>query len=171
VALGASGAIAGDANTAATFDGVNDQVTLPAVPSSVDFTIEGWQRQAAVAVGNNGLYGGSGTLRFMPRPAGFYAGVYLGGTEYIVQGVTAPNVATWVHWALVRSGSTLTVYRNGVKAGERTDLPGGTAATLTGSIGRIGPSYPTNGAIDEVAVYATALDAAEIAAHSAYGAG
>ncbi len=171
VTLGTSGAISGDPDTAASFDGVNDQVTLPALPSSVDFTIEGWVRLSAGAATNNGLYGATGTLRFMPRPSGFYAGVYLGGTEYILQGTPVANTGIWVHWALVRSGATLTVYRNGVKAAERTDLPAATAATLTGSIGRIGPSYPTKGAIDDVAVYSTALGAGEIAAHSGFGAG
>ncbi len=171
VTLGTAGAIRSDPNTAATFDGVNDQITLPALPSSVNFTVEGWTRLSTTTTGNNALYGGTGTMRFMPRAAGFYAGVYLGGTEYILQGAGVANTGIWVHWALVRSGSTLAVYRNGVKAAERTDLPASTAATLTGSIGRIGPSYPTKGAIDDVAVYSAALDAAEIAAHSGFGAG
>ena len=170
ISLGAAGALNGDANTAVSLDGADDHVSLPALPASVDFTIEGWQRLTPASSANQGLYGTAGTVRIMPRPGGFYVGVYLGGTEYISQIVTSSNVDQWVHWAVTRRGATLDIYRNGIRVGGRTGLPATTEANLSGAIGRIGGlSYTTNGRIDEVAVYNTALDATEIRAHRDLG--
>src|SRR5690349_10319896 len=42
VALGQAGALTADPDKAAGFDGVNDAVSLPALPSVTNFTIEGW---------------------------------------------------------------------------------------------------------------------------------
>jgi len=69
---------------------------------------------------------------------------------------------TWVHWAVVRSGVSLKVYRNGVEVGSRSDLP---AATAADSSGAIGSNYYLKGKVDEVAVYNTALTAAQIPDH------
>lgn len=111
------------------------------------------------------MYAGSGTVRMMARPAGYYAGVWLGGVEYLLQSTTASNVGAWVHWALVRSGGTLRVYRNGVLIKSRADLPPGTAASLRGDIGAQGSVYWLKGYIDEVALYTGALSAQTIADH------
>ncbi len=166
VVLGASGPLTDAANRAATLDGVNDEVRVPALPSAVSFTIEGWERIATGAATNNTLFGGAG-LRFMPRPSGYYADVRAGSTNYILQGASAVNTNVWVHWALVRAGAALTIYRNGVQVATRTGLPATTAADLSGSIGRAASAYPAKGSIDEVAVYGAALSAAVVAQHYA----
>ncbi len=168
VVLGEPGALAGDANTAVRLDGVNDGVSLPAGPSSVDFTVEGWQRIDAGAASNNTLYGQSGAVRLMPRPNGYYVGVWLGGAEQVLQGVTAANTGNWVHWAVARAGGTLTVYRNGHAVGQRA-VSATATANLSGSIGRAATIYPTKGAIDEVAVYGSALSGAELLTHHDLG--
>ncbi len=171
VALRSAGALSGDPNTAVSLDGIDDHITLPALPQSVDFTIEGWQRLSAASSANQGLYGTAGTLRLIGRASGFYTGIYLGpgNTEYITQVTTASNLGQWVYWAVTRDGATLDVYRNGIRVGGRTDLPATAPANLSGVIGRIGPNYPMKGAIDEVAVYSSALDVAEIRAHRDIG--
>ena len=139
VTLGVPGALTGDPDKAALFDGKDDSVTLPTLPSAVEFTVSGWQRLSNAPTNtNNTLYGGVGALRLMPRPSGFYAGVFVGGSEYALQGTTASNLDSWVHWALVRSGGTLTLYRNGVQAATRTGLPTGTQSSPSGQIGRYG---------------------------------
>ena len=166
VALGATGPLTDAANRSATFDGVNDEVKAPALPSAVNFTVEGWERIATGAATNNTLFGGAG-LRFMPRPLGYYADVRAGATNFILQGATAANTNVWVHWALVRAGAALTIYRNGVQVATRTGLPAMTAAELSGSIGRAASAYPAKGGIDEVAVYGAALSAATVAQHYA----
>jgi hypothetical protein len=167
VALGAPGAVAGDPDTAASFDGVDDDVALPTLPSSVDFTIEGWQRITDSSNVNNALYARYGNLRVLPRPAGYYAGVWVGGQEYALQGTSAGNIGEWVHWAFVRSASTLRLYRDGVQVASRGDLPASASASLSGDIGRMGGAYPAKAAIDEVAVYNAALSAATVQQHYA----
>ena len=166
-ALGAPGALTRDANTAVRFDGVNDYVALPTVPSSIDFTIEGWQKLDAGAPALNTLYGGSGAVRLMLGGSAYYAGVYLDGKEYVFQAGTPANTGVWVHWALVRTGASFVVYRNGVVVGGRSGLPAATSARLVGSIGRWASAYPAKATIDEVALYGAALSATEIQAHHA----
>jgi hypothetical protein len=174
VTLGAAGALAGDADKAASFDGTNDFVELPTVASSVNYTMEGWTYLTNSADVNNALYASASTSRILVRPSSVYAGVTLGGTEYFLTpslGLNA-NLNTWVHWAAVRSGSSLTVYRNGVSVASRSDLPAATAATLNGRIGaENGSYYFLTGRIDEVAVYNTSLSASQVKAHYDAGTG
>jgi hypothetical protein len=169
VGLGAPGALNGDSDGAASFAG--GRVNVPALPGGVDFTVEGWMRLRQGAATNNTLFGGARTLRLMPRPSGFYAGVSLKGVEYKLQGATPSNLGAWVHWALVRSGARLTLYRNGVAAASRANLPAAAVASLDADIGRTGSSYPAKGEIDEVAVYAAALGPAEVEEHYRAAAG
>ncbi len=163
MALGQAGALTGDADTAVSFSG--GRVKLPAMPSSGDFTVEGWMQLRPTAAKNNTLYGGFGSLRLLPRRDGYYAGIYLNGKEYLLQGAGASNVGAWVHWALVRAGSRMTLYRNGAPVAQRTNLPASAVAKLDGEIGRMRSSYPADAKIDEVAVYSGALSAAQVAAH------
>jgi hypothetical protein len=109
-------------------------------------------------------------LRLLVRPAGFYAGVTLGGSEYRLEGASASNVGVWAHWALTRTGPDLALYRNGVQVAARHDLPAGTPSHVTGAaIGRQSNSNSANASIDEVAVYSKALTSTQIAAHNAAG--
>src|SRR5207244_3076415 len=78
VTLGTGGGLTSDPDTAALFDGVDDDVAVPALGSSVDFTVEGWQRITDSSNYNNTLYGRAGNVRMLPRPAGYNAGVWLG---------------------------------------------------------------------------------------------
>jgi hypothetical protein len=170
VTLGVPGAIPDDTDTAARFDGAG-RVVLGDLGSASDFTIEGWERLRSSSTtdpvnGNNTLYGGPYRLRLLPRPGGAYAGVSFGDTEYRVGPNTAWNVGSWVHWAMVRAGARLSLYRNGQLAGERTDLPSD-QVTLGGYIGAYGSQYRARADIDEVAVYRRALSADEVQAQVA----
>jgi hypothetical protein len=170
VSLGAVGAIANDPNTAVSFNGTISKLTLPSLPSATDFSMEGWSYLTSSANANYTVYGGKGTVRILARAGSpnsstaAYAGVWLNGVEYVLQpNSTASNVNTWVHWALTRSGGTLTLYRNGVKIGQRTDLPAAAGVSLSGTIGmQTGDLYPMAGSIDEVAVYNAALSATDV---------
>ena len=165
--LGAQSGIDGDPNTSVTF--ASGRVEVPAMPSGTAFTVEGWQRLNSGATSNNTLYGELGALRLMPRTGGYYAGVWVNGVEYKLQGNTATNIGSWVHWALTRQGSTLTLYRNGVVVAQATNLPAAGTTRLDGDIGRMGSQYPTKGELDEVAVYSRALSSAEVGAHRDLG--
>ena len=102
--LGSAGAIVNDPNKSATFNGTNQRVNLPSLPSVGDFSIEGWTYLTNAAVNNNTLYGGGSTVQLLPRPGtgsfptAAYTGVTLGGTQYVLQPTSpASNINTWVY--------------------------------------------------------------------------
>src|SRR5947199_1983838 len=168
--LGSPGAITNDPNTSVTFNGSNQRVSVPSVPTATDFSIEGWTYLTNAAVNNNTVYGGSGTARLMPRPgtgsflSAAYAGVTLNGTEYALQ-PTSPssNINTWVYWVLTRQGSLLTLYRNGVQIAQRSDLPGTATANINGYIAaQNNGAYYLAGSLQDVALYTHALSSADV---------
>jgi phosphatidylinositol-3-phosphatase len=171
--LGSAGAIVNDPNTSVTFNGTNQRVNLPALPSVQDFTIEGWTYLTKSSVNNNTLYGNAGTVRLLARPGtgsyrtAAYAGVTLNGTEYVLQPVSpASDINTWVYWVVTRQGGTLTLYRDGVQIGQRTDLPASATANISGDIAdQANGAYHLTGRVDDVAIYTSALAASTIASH------
>lgn len=170
-ALNGKGWLGGDFDTAAAFNGATSKVAVPALPSVGDFTIEGWSYLGDTAATNNTVYGGANSVRILARPGTpktsttAYAGVSLNGTEYTLQPhSTASNRGTWVQWVLTRQGSALTLYRDGIQVGQRTDLPATAPANINGAIGaQSNGSYPLHGGIDEVAVYSGALSPTDVA--------
>src|SRR6266516_3080542 len=167
-ALGSPGAIAADPNTSVTFNGTNQRVSVPSLPPAGDFSIEGWTYLTNGSVNNNTLYGGGGTVRLLARPGtgwtAAYAGVTLNGSEYVLQPVNpAPNLNTWVYWVLTRQGGTLTLYRDGVRIGQRADLPATAAANISGYIAdQANGLYYLNGRVQDVAVYTRALSNVDV---------
>jgi hypothetical protein len=158
---------------------------LAADISTVDFTVEGWQfnTRAAGDSTNNGLASiwntalGTRCCRLLPRTGGggtdYYFAMNVGITEYSLQptGAAGSSSNVWVHWAMTRAGTLLTVYRNGVNVGSRNDLP--TSAVPMGAFMVGGDQYtggnPMTGRVEAVAVYLRALSAAEVLTH--YNAG
>lgn len=145
-------------------------MSVPSLGTVGDFTIEGWTYLTSCSASNNTLYGALGPVRILVRCpptslATACAGVCLNGTEYVLQPYGgASNQNTWTHWVLTRQGSVLTLYRNGVQIGQRTDLPATAPANLNGAIGRqANGNYPLTGRIDEVALYSSALSGADVA--------
>src|SRR5206468_86026 len=171
--LGSAGAIVNDPNKSATFNGTNQRVNLPSLPSVGDFSIEGWTYLTNAAVNNNTLYGGGSTVQLLARPGtgsfptAAYAGVTLGGTQYVLQPTSpASNINTWVYWVLTRQGGTLTLYRNAVQIAQRTDLPATASANINGYIAdELGGLYYLTGGVDDVAVYSSALNPQDITSH------
>jgi hypothetical protein len=171
--LGSLGAIVNDPNTSVTFNGTNQRVNVPALPSATNFTIEGWTYLTNSSVNNNTVYGNIGTVRLLARPGtgtwrtAAYAGVTLNGTEYVLQPTSpASNINTWVYYVMTRQGGTLTLYRNGVQIAQRTDLPATATANLSGYIAdQANGNYYLTGRVDDVAIYASALSASTIASH------
>ncbi len=185
ITFGATGAIANDTNTAISSAGTG-KVASPAFSTVTNFTIEGWTYLAdptwnSGANYNNALYGKYGNLRILIRPGASNSGAYalgyfsiwLNGTEYSIQPVnkSLTNTNQWVYWAIVRNGNTLTVYRDGVQVGQRTDLPATATANITGSVLVQDSSYYLKGSVDEVGLYNYALSATRIQAHYNCGLG
>ena len=185
VSFGAPGAVVNDTNTAISSNGTG-KITPPAFSTVTNFTIEGWTYLTdpswnSASNYNNALYGRWGDLRVLIRPGASntsayalgYFSVWLNGTEYSLQPVnkSLTNTNQWVHWAVVRNGSSLTVYRNGAQVGQRTDLPASATANISGTALVQDTSYYLKGSVDEIALYNYALTATRVQAHYNCGLG
>ena len=158
-------------------------VALPSLPPVGDFTIDGWTRledpnwNSDVSYDNT-LYGASEHVRLLVRPGAptnintsGYFGVWLDKTEYALQPLHdgVDDTGQWVYWAMVRRGGTLTVYRNGGQVAQRTDLPAGALANISGSIFAQGDTLRFRGMLSDVAVYGSALSVDDIRQRSIIG--
>jgi PKD repeat protein len=164
------------------FDGSTGYVSVPssaALNTTGDLAIEAWARPAAATGGVVVQKGGASgysvwQYRLAITSGGQWRGtVFVGSTAYAV---TAPGSAAlnqWSHLALVRSGSSLSIYVNGQLAA--TANAPGTLNSTTGmfAIGRSGASSSSyfNGAVDEVAFYNHTISAASISARASEGGG
>lgn len=174
VAPGAEGAILTNGDTAAQFNGVDGFIDVdyrPALNLSNNFTIEAWIFPNSVSgirriVGNPASGGGfgfgliDGRLRFTTYTI----------QDYDTQPVLAPE--QWYHVAVVFDASNdASFYVNG----EFFQRINGSLAVRSSNqrflIGA-GPDYePFSGRLDEVAIFARSLSAADIRAHFAVGQG
>jgi Concanavalin A-like lectin/glucanases superfamily len=173
VTLGTAGALAGNADTAALFDGVDDRVTTSFNPfqPGVARTFEGWAIRAS-NTSDHALFGGDAAasypvlrclgggddVRFNPDVSG--AGQDFTGA--------LSGVGEWFHWVLVWHGDTkkAALFVDGVEKGSLTyafDFGGEPGNIELGAEG--GTTNPFEGQLDEVAVYNAALDAATIKKH------
>jgi hypothetical protein len=166
VTLGTAGAVLGDANTSVTFNGTTGKVTLPSLGTASNWTVEGWTHLDSTAAssthGDNALYASGSGVRLIVQPSGVYADdVSTGTSTGHIDPSTDTNIGVWVFWALVRTGSALTLYRNGVQIGT-VSLSSEPPSNLSGSIGAQGSGYYLHGQADEVAVYKSALNATAV---------
>jgi prepilin-type N-terminal cleavage/methylation domain-containing protein len=80
----------------------------------------------------------------------------------------SPPAGQWTHVVGTYDGSSIRVYANGALIGAPTAAPAtatGVGPLLIGQLGAGAPNYPFRGAIDEVAVYGTALSATRVLDH------
>jgi hypothetical protein len=182
VTLGIAGAIGGDADTAATFDGVNDYVSV-ARQISNDFSIEFWFKSTQGRNTGSQWYSGAGLVD--PEVGGVTNdfcvslrsdGRVTAGTgnpdRTIVSSGSGFNDGQWHHVVFTRTRATgaLLLYVDGQSQGSTT---GSTASLTTPSaihFGRIqaGNNYYA-GSLDEV-MYDTVLDASTVLSHYQAGA-
>ena len=180
MALGQTGAINGDANTAAQFDGTND--FAPATRQiGNDFSIELWFKSTQ-GVGTGAQWWrapGWSTpilrrrqrLRRVPalrwqggRGRGYTGGLSRVDSGRLQQRRVAPR---GVHPH--QSNGALALYIDGLPAGTGTGNTLALTSSATLSLGRVQGLAYLNGTLDEVALYNTVLSAATVAAHHAAG--
>lgn len=144
---------------AVAFDGSGDYLSLSAsadfgfsTPSgnSNDFTIEWFKHWTSLSgyqtVWSNNYISSPGLLIQTGNGDGKYRVYVSSGTE-IFQETNAPAVGSWYHYALVRNGTTYTIYRNGVANGSATSSSAAGSGSDTATIGQGNGSFYENGFI------------------------
>jgi hypothetical protein len=121
------------------FDGTGDYLSGPASNSSIwpgsgNFTIEYWlylpSNPGSTTYYNHFSYGTSGSvLRVFNTGATSKVEVFSGTS--VILNPAWPGVGQWNHFALVRNGTTLTLYINGVAAQSVTNSTDFSTGTLT----------------------------------------
>jgi len=180
VTLGAEGALAGDSDTAASFDGDNDSVVV-ADAAELDlneqFTLEAWVFPRLITGADRAVIskvGGSGGNN------GYQMGISHGSQVFLsfnapgegwptnsVATAVLPLLDTWTHIAGTYDNDTLQIYVNGQLAASKTIG----AKNVVNSSSSLRISGDDNlhvyfdGVIDEVAIYDRALSAERVRAH------
>lgn len=178
--LGASGALAEDTDTAASFDGVDDYVDIgnKFFGGWGAFTVEVWVYPNTLPANSNPEghntdedhiihKAGSGDDNFGLTIADGGTAFYIDtGTAYTAV-ATAPSVGEWTHIVAVYDGSEMRIYIDGSL--DASMSASGSLGTNTNAVnigGRFDNDFGwVDGTIDEVAVYETALSATRIQAH------
>jgi hypothetical protein len=136
VSTSGSGSMYGAGAGSLLYTGVNTTLTFAG-----DFTIEGWYNLAnfnnAAGGGNPGLIGFGTSNWVLVIPGGQYY-FYSGGSAILSSSSAVANANVWNHFALVRSGSSMVIYHNGVSVGTATN-------SSTISIGSSGVTVGSNG--------------------------
>jgi fibronectin type 3 domain-containing protein len=189
ITLGTAGALAGDSNTAAHFNGVDGEVTMGNPPSGIfnfgtgDFTVEAWMRTTVnneTSVIAKSPNSGPAWEVTVTDDVGFVGRVrakLIDSNGANVKGYGPPIRVDDGNWhdvvAEFKRDTGITVFVDGVSqfsAGAMTGSVNNTTSLLLGHEGRTG--YPFfSGDIDEVALYNSILPASRIQAHYESGAG
>ncbi|GAA1732208.1 hypothetical protein GCM10009809_29630 [Isoptericola hypogeus] len=179
---GAAGAVAGDANTATTFNGTSDGrgAGASAITGPNTFTTEAWFRTNTNRGGKiigfgNATTGNSSSYDrhvYMANNGRLVFGVY----NNTVSTVTSPssyNDNNWHHVVATLGSNGMQLYVDGKRVAQRSDVTVGQGYSGYWRVGgdNLGSwtSQPTSssfgGTIDEVAIYDTVLSTTKIRAH------
>jgi fibronectin type 3 domain-containing protein len=149
--------------------------TLPTglVSTLNDFTISTWVKPTSLDNWARVFDFGSGTatnMFFAPqngengKPR--FAIKISNSAEQMIDGASALSAGVWTHVAVTLSGSTATLYINGVAVGTNNAMtfkPSGMGSTTQNYLGKSQYADPYfNGAIDDLRIYRRALSATEI---------
>ena len=177
ITFGAAGAPYGEANTAATFDGINDAIVVPdaAALKPATTTVEAWVKPNA-AIPNYASVATKTTATTWSDGYGMFA--WNGGIAFWVNDDDVNRVSTaglpagtWSHVVGTYDGSTIKVYLNGAlvqSMAYTAPLTHSSSPLLIGNAVGAG-NFHWAGGLDEVAVYSRALTATEVAQHYAAG--
>jgi hypothetical protein len=142
------------------FDGTGDYLKVPdnlnLRMESGSFTIEFWWYPVSIAsyqtLFDKG-YTGAGALLFQTGNGDGRTIIYAGGSSVITSN-TAVSTNTWTHIALVRNGSTLTLYQNGNSVGSNTNSTNFSNTSIMGIGGNHSglTFYGVNGYIDDLRI-------------------
>ena len=181
--LGQTGAIVGDSNTSATFNGSTGDATEAAAPTVVttNWSVEAWVKptnlnQAGTMVyngvsGSNGYGFGISSATSLTTAGSELTGIVNGAIADSGYGFPSPGV--WYHVVMTRDTTTIRWYVNGKLTSKTSALaPSAPGARFSLGAGINASSQvvrPFLGGLDEAAVYPTPLSAGRIAAHAQDG--
>ena len=138
------------------FDGVDDYLTVPSFTTSGDdLTISFWGKLPNLGAGSGYMLAGNGSNNIYYNSSEVMFAKVNGSTAYIVtNSLGVPNVfdSNWHHFAITKTGSTLTFWFDGSSfASSGSATTGGFTLTNIGSY--ITPSAYITGNLDEVAIW------------------
>lgn len=174
--LGATGLLTGDADTCVDFTNgegrVADAAWMDVTSITVDCVVnlDAVNEEMLVERDSQGV--GSDSRVFQFRVAnGFLEFIYFTQSwgSNLARGSTTLQAGITYHLAATYDGTTARVYVDGVQDGTHDRVDTLNTGTRFINVGRSGYAdiWPSDGRIDEVAYYGTALSAARIAAHAA----
>jgi len=138
------------------FDGTGDYLTVPdnvvLQLGSGDFTVEFWINYNSITGYQSPFtkgYTAAGDILLQTGNGNGALIVYLSGSVVITES-TGASIGTWYHYALVRSGTTVTLYRDGVSRGTATSSVNFNTTNQLG-IGATGKA-PGGGAIGDFTI-------------------
>src|SRR5947209_6135234 len=174
VTLGVPGAIAGDSNTAAAFDGSTGNVSVPATSSlnvADSFTVEAWVKRGSIGGSENQVVASKQNLAWvlMFNPSNQLVLRRSNVADIAASTTTLTDTSSWHHVAVTKSGSAVHLYIDGrdvTGSVSNQTLPDN---TMPLAIGQSSTSAYFNGGIDEVALYTGALTASQIQNHYSLG--
>jgi hypothetical protein len=174
---GTAGALAASANTATTFDGIDDYGQFTRNVSD-DFSIEFWFRSTQGLTTSPNWYDGAGLVNGEVFNVVNDFGVTLSSDGRVMAGVGNPDVTAsskaglnndaWHHVVMTRArpSGIVILYVDGVQAATVTGGVQALNAAPQLNIGRLptGRNY-YRGSIDEIAIYTSVLSSAQVLAH------
>jgi subtilisin-like proprotein convertase family protein len=179
VTLNQPGALAGNPNTAASYDGVNDTSRIPDSASldvGHEFTVEGWVKRSSTTKSMELMNKGGNGFQLVVMNAGSGNKVFLrkANVTTLAQstvGVLADGRYHHIAATINGPGSSARIYVDGADV---TDgVPAGAAQVIqdTSFLLTFGIAAATETKFDEFALYDAVLSPARIAAHYAAGVG
>jgi hypothetical protein len=172
VTLGSAGALAGDSDSAATFDGSDDDVTAPddaGLRLNGSFTIEFWARQLSLANGSPGILdrGPDWNRNGYSIWADSGGGLWFERNGQLVGAGSGSLTPAFRYFVVTYDGSTVRWYVDGMLASTQAATFPTSAGGFAFQLGKA--DFYGNNELDEVALYDAALSAARIAAHYTAG--
>ena len=165
VTLAAEGALAGDPDPAAEFDGTSGEVLLDAAALRATGTLEGWFNWSGIVAlrdntsGNGWILGLNASGRLACRGGS--------GSRQAVSAVTVASLAgAWHHLAVTKAGGIVSCYLDGQRVASIAGVPDADSQPPWHVMnnGTVSEQY-SRGQADEIAIYPRALAGDEIKAH------
>jgi acid phosphatase type 7 len=173
-ALGTSGAISGDPDTAASFNGSSSQVSVPAAGSlnvGDTFSIEGWVKRADSSIGSN--------QAIVSKQEGSWVLMFNESGQLTLRRSTVADVATatvvttdtssWHYVVATKTGPSVHLYLDGMDVTGPVSNQTMVDNNQPLAIGQSTGTAYLNGSVDEVALYNSVLTPAQVAEHYSAG--